>query len=533
MKDIDFYNKIGVSAPKLPYVERVRRRLAFRNDKNLYHRLCDVSKKQLISMYSNDSPQKIVEKDIWWSDSFEALDYGQDFDFSRPFFEQFYELMISVPHPNLITLNSENCEYTNYNGWNKNCYLCFAGNSLKDSAYCYNVENSMDCYDCMNLFQSELCYECVQSENLYGCVGCLHCKNCKNSYFLEDCIGCTNCVFCFNLVNKEYCILNKQYTKEEYEEYVKNLKLGSRENFKKAYDFWRAESLKYPKRALRNSNIENCTGEYISNSKNCFDSYHVHSDNQDCRYTFVGFPKLKDSYDCTFAGEDAELMYEVLGTGANSYNVQFAIIVLGSSNIFYSDYLINCKDCFGCSGLRNKQYCIFNKQYTKEQYFELKDKIVEHMKQIGEWGEFFPIQYSPFAYNETVAMEFFPLNKDQIFRWTDEMDSEGQYLGAEFEIPDNIIEVEDSITKQILKCKVSGKLYKVNQKEVEFYRNFSLPVPEICPNERHKRRFILKNMPWMYERKCDKCENMMVTTYAPERVEKVYCEKCYLDQAYG
>lgn len=51
-------------------------------------------------------------------------------------------------------------------------------------------------------------------------------------------------------------------------------------------------------------------------------------------------------------------------------------------------YCIDCydtKNCFGCIGLRNKQYCILNKQYTKEQYEELVPKIIEHMTKTGEW----------------------------------------------------------------------------------------------------------------------------------------------------
>ncbi|USN57470.1 MAG: hypothetical protein H6766_03385 [Candidatus Peribacteria bacterium] len=65
--------------------------------------------------------------------------------------------------------------------------------------------------------------------------------------------------------------------------------------------------------------------------------------------------------------------------------------------------------CFGCDGLRNKEYCIFNQQYTKEEYNELAPKIIDHMKQTGERGEFFHPSLSPFGYNETVANEYYPV----------------------------------------------------------------------------------------------------------------------------
>ena len=64
----------------------------------------------------------------------------------------------------------------------------------------------------------------------------------------------------------------------------------------------------------------------------------------------------------------------------------------------------------------NSQYCILNKQYTKEEYEELLPKIIEHMKSTDEWGKFFPTEDSPFAYNETVASEFYPITKDEVLK---------------------------------------------------------------------------------------------------------------------
>ena len=65
-----------------------------------------------------------------------------------------------------------------------------------------------------------------------------------------------------------------------------------------------------------------------------------------------------------------------------------------------------------------------NKQYTKEEYEELVPKIIEHMKTpltnpllggegMSERGEFFPMHSSHYAYNETIAQDFFPLTKEQ------------------------------------------------------------------------------------------------------------------------
>ena len=71
----------------------------------------------------------------------------------------------------------------------------------------------------------------------------------------------------------------------------------------------------------------------------------------------------------------------------------------------------SCQDCFGCCGLSGQQYCIFNKQYSKEDYENQVAKIISHMIETKEWGEFFHPSLSPFGYNETVAMEYYPLEK--------------------------------------------------------------------------------------------------------------------------
>ena len=82
-------------------------------------------------------------------------------------------------------------------------------------------------------------------------------------------------------------------------------------------------------------------------------------------------------------------------------------------NILYSFHCRNSSNLFACVSLRNKEYCILNKQYTKAEYETLVPKIIEHMKKTGEWGEFFPASISPFGYNETVAQEYFPLTREE------------------------------------------------------------------------------------------------------------------------
>lgn len=409
-QDIEFYKKINVPSPTLCPDDRLKRRMRWRNDNNLYHRKCDATGKNIISMFKPNTGLKVYSKDFWWSDSWDALEYGKPFDFTRPFFAQFQELNQAVPQLNLIVLNDYNSDYTNYTSGNKNCYLCFAGNNSMDCFYSYNAEKSRDCADCYFVYDSELCFELIHSEGCYNTNYSLNCKNCVDSWFLEDCFSCHDCFMCFNLQNRQYYILNKPYSREEYFKKIKNFSLNTNEGTEKAKKIWTEKRLKYPKRENHNINAENCTGEYISNSKNCHECYLMSKECEDCKFILNGFPGLKDSYDCTYSGGNGSLMYECMGSGIDEYMILFGNLCLnGSSYLQYCNVTMNCKNCFGCSNLKNKSYCILNKQYTREEYETLLPRIIEHMKKTEEYGKFFPSEISPFDYKESQAEQYFPI----------------------------------------------------------------------------------------------------------------------------
>jgi hypothetical protein len=192
-------------------------------------------------------------------------------------------------------------------------------------------------------------------------------------------------------------------------------------------------------------------------------------------------------------------------------------------------------DLFGCAGMKHHFYCILNKQYTKEEYEALVPKIIAHMRTTGEWGEFFPASMSPFPYNETVAQEQFPLDRDSAlkegWKWREIQDEKPQVQkiipGAE--LPASIADIPDDVLNWAIKCEQSGRPFRIVRQELEFYRRHSLPLPRLHPDERHKRRTALRNPRKLWDRQCDNCKKAIKTTYAPERLEKVFCEECYLE----
>ena len=83
---------------------RQQRRLTFRNERKLYKRKCDATGKDIVSNYSPDKPYTIYTQEYWWSDKWDAMSYGREFDFSRSAMEQMEELQKSVPVGNLYNI---------------------------------------------------------------------------------------------------------------------------------------------------------------------------------------------------------------------------------------------------------------------------------------------------------------------------------------------------------------------------------------------------------------------------------------------
>ena len=83
--DFLFYEKIKVPAPTFCPECRVIRRMLWRNVRNLYKTKCMIKGhgENLISVYSSDKSLKVCDKEYWWSDKFDALDYGRDYDFTK------------------------------------------------------------------------------------------------------------------------------------------------------------------------------------------------------------------------------------------------------------------------------------------------------------------------------------------------------------------------------------------------------------------------------------------------------------------
>lgn len=547
-KDLDFYDKVStvieskkypVPPPTLCPLCRQQRRLASRNERTLYKRTCDMCHKDVVSVFPKDSIFTVYCYDCYFSDKWDPLSYGKDYDFSQNFFPQLFELEKAIPHFALFQDNtSENCEYTNHGGFNKSCYLSLAI-YCEEVYYSHFALRSKSCMDCEKILMSELCYECIDCTNCYGLFFSQDCTDCSDSYFLNDCRQSSNCFASSGLRNKKFVFENVQLTEEEYKMRMSELKFTN-ENIEKWENLLDKISLAIPKKYMHGVNNENVIGEYIDNSKNLYDVYDA-LDVQDCSYCDTIGLASKDMYDCSYGGLNSELCYEV--NGFTTFNrTKFSYYGRSLHDSAYSKYCTSSDHLFGCLDLVQKKYCILNKQYTQEEYEELVPKIIEQMTRDKEYGEYFPITDSLFAYNESVVNDYFPLTKEQAlakgYRW---YDAEVQPTVAQtYVVPQEIKNVTDDVVGQKLVCKHCAKNFTIIKPELVLLRKWGLPIPEWCHECRYQRRINLRNPRQFWDRKCvntpqgggQQCSKDIRTSYSPERPEIVYCEECYLKEVY-
>ena len=484
----------------------------------------------MISMYSAQSPYKVYTHDEWWADDWDAKVYGRNFDFDRPFFEQFSELLLDVPKFNFMNARSENCEYSNFTAGSKNCYMVFGCVEDEDCSYGHIVWESKESLDNLYLHKSELCYECIDCLGSYKLLFCQECDSCTDSIGLFDCRSCTNCIGCVGLRQKSYCIFNEQVTKEDYFKFLKEHPLNDPRTISSILSKQKELRKKLPQRHFFGLQNKDVSGNHIYNAHNVHDSFDVKG-GENSRFVYTS-RKAMDTYDAAFS-PNIEFSYEILTClGAN--RVRFSHLCMTCSDTFYSDSCFNAHNVFGCVGLKGGEYCILNKQYSKEEYEELVPKVVEHMKNTGEWGQFFPVTLSPFKYNESIAQEYFPLTKEEAitqgFGWTDEIPATlGQETILNDSLPTNPQDYGSDLLQQILKCDTCSRNYRYAPQEVAFYKRFGLSLPRTCFNCRHTRRMSLRNTRKLWDGNCANCNAVLRTSYNPEQQKefRIYCEPCY------
>lgn len=533
--DINFYYKLQVPPPTLcPTCRRIRR-WGFTGTFRLHKTQCTAPNhnENIISVVSPGTPFKIYDWDYYRTYEWEPLSYGRNPNADQSIFDALWNMRQEVPQFSLVKDPSNVESDFTLNGRNlKRAYFVSGGWNSERIYYSDTVNGCRDCVDCYSIQKATNCYECTFSRSLNDCDFLYFSNDCYSCRSMYDSRNCHDCFGCVNLRNQSYCFFNEQLTKEDYKKRISEIDMGDRnELLKYQKRFWElVKSL--PVRATRNELSQNSTGNHIVESRNCHEAY-VTEKCENVRFADKTIGN-KDSMDYSVSGS-SELLYETNRVGSKCSNVKFSFF---SKFVTDSEFVINCRNisnCFGCIGLENQSYCIFNKKYEPEEYKRKVDEIKTKMLERGEYGEFFPFKFSSYAYQDSIAQVIFPLTKEQIEAlgsyWYDPAQYDSPYEKSEAlfkkDIPVNIKDVSDDILSKALICEITDRPFRIISEELEFYRRKRLPLPTIHPNERIKQRYTFTDPYRLHDELCGRCGIDIKSMYQSKDGYRPYCEQCY------
>jgi len=455
----------------------------------------------LVSRFpESDRIGNVVKYSQYYEQEWNSYINGHPYDPSRPFFEQWKELWMNVDATNMINFfMSENSDYGDVVSKSRNVYLStYVVNGNEDVVYSYGVKDN-----CSRIFNSSIISD--GCENIYNSLGVSHSfeiiysryiANSSHIWFSTNLQGCSHCLFCNGLENKSYCISNKQYSKEEYLE-LKQQYLSEKGKFHDYYE----QICRIPSQHVASSNV---SGHYAIESHDVENAYFPYRVNTWRNLINVGGSEGNtDIYDVVNGGWPE--LHNICGVNGIAINTQYAYLschIPNCHNVYYCFYSESCSYCLWCIGLKNKEYCIFNKQYSREERHQKVNEIFENMEQSGEFGEFFPSSINPFYFNDTVAALIEDFDRDEIVgdwymrrdeeikvdipEWMDvvshsELSSFEQTVDANYTI-------DESILKKVIRDE-EWHNYRIIKMEYDFLIKYWLPLPRAHWFKRLKEHF--------------------------------------------
>lgn len=517
--------------PSLCQTCRRMRRHAWQNERSLYRRECSRTGKRIVSVYSPDKPFPVYHHDIWASEEWNATDYGRRYDPTRSFFDQFHELQCVVPRKSINLYGCEgNCEFNNNLWRSKDTYLTFMSSECIDSYYNYASYTLRDCMDVWYSKEIELSYRIALGGKLYHCLFCERCDNSNDLLFCKRCRGCSHCFGCYGLRQKSYYLFNERVSKAEYERFLGTIHLGSYEALKVLREKVRAFFATLPQEAVVIDDFsEDCTGSFIDTSKNSEDCFSIVKA-EDCASLFES-ARVKDCADLDFS-YSSTLVYQA-NAGIGCYQCAFVDNAIECRNSYYLSQCKNVEDSFGCLGLSRKRYCLLNTQYRKDDYMALRTQVVEQMRAAGEWGNFFPLRFSDFGYNETDGALLLPKTREEIDalggRWADYVAPVGvspEQIRSPASIPERIDEVTDAICDEVFLCAESGKPFRFIPQEIALYRRFGLALPRVHPLARYQELIATRGSISLSAARCAYCAQA-TDSVLPVGTAQLCCRSCF------
>lgn len=532
--EIDWLKKFKVPPSKLAPMTRWAHRAAFWLGLQMWYNQDYRTGEPILTHIHPATKWKIMPDQDWFQEDFSSINL--ELDSSQSVFTQLEELAWQVPINAYRHFDKPKNSISLCSLGDEDSYFVIAVSGRRNffSSDSINLEDTMEAFVCHQIDRS---FNVVHSYRISDSKVVRESLDCFNCQFIFDCRNCENCFFAWNKRNKKYLWFNEQLSEAEWKKRIAEIDTGRRSVYNEYFNQFRdivGNQAVWPENF--NVRSEDCTGDYLVDCVECTRGFFCERA-RNCHY-------------CVF-GHDTQDMYHADGPYcSNSYmaspivrceNNKFTWSTVDCINIEYCINCYNCEFCFGCIGLNKKKYCLFNKQYSADEYWAKLDEIKCAMLDRGEYGYYFPLSLVQGYVPATGLRWMFGLNEKYVKAF-DYPDFEPKDAGAfgplaerldeardPADLPDNIDDLDESWINVPILDKERGRPYSLLSAEVKYCQKYRIPAG----NQHFLSRFwdasSEMNIANLVAYKCSECSKEIQVsenrTY-PDR--KVYCTPCYL-----
>lgn len=541
-EEIGWYRKFNVPPSTISPVNRWRLMTSYFCGWQWWYAKHPETGKPVLSFVHPATGYKVLPEKEWFQKDFSHITH--EYNSEQPFFEQFYQMHKQIPVTSSIDVKESINSISLVSLGDEDSFFTLGCRAKRS----FNCSCALDIEDCAEIVWADNlqnCFNVTQSNNLFGCRYVKESRDCINSMLLFDCRNCENCFGAFNKRNKKYLWFNEELSKDEWEKRFSEIDLSCRSKIKpyieKFHETIGQEAI-WPENFIEAS--ENCTGEYISGGTNLSNCFASKPTSKDMFWVCFAHGGCSNCAFCAGVYYNTDCYYSV---SANSSRSLYCYEAFRCQETEYCQYVFDCEYCFGCSGIRRKKFCIFNKQYSEDEYWQKLDEIKCNMLDRGEYGEFFPAKYSPSYYPDAGALVLDAQDMGEAFGALDfdpeSMGAIGEPLYDESkmrsteEIPDciNSVKSEEWVGVPIMDPKVNRRFGFVRP-EIEFYKKNQIPLPNVHFIPRIKQLYFESNSGVFDQSTCDKCKKKItIARNITYKNRKIYCKPCYLEyiEQYG
>lgn len=491
--------------------------------------------KPLLSTTHPATGLQVLPDEEWHARDFAKK--GRNYSVGAPFFEQFRKLQLDVPMTATRNFTKVENSIAAVSHGAVNSYFTLAGND-RDSIFTINSESERSCLVnwSVNIQDS---FMVADASDVYNSTHVLDSAEIRDSHFTFFSKDLEKCFAASNQNHKKFIWFDEQLSEGEWNARMAQVDLSCRsklKEFEQKFVNWLNTKVVWPE-AIR-INAPGCTGEYLINCLDLVHSFACAGGVRDGYWVIHNYAKSENNAFLVGGAACTDNYYSVSNTECSQ--VKFSAYLQQCHEVEYSMNCIDCEYCFGCVGLKYKTFHIFNKGYGETEYWKRVDELKCAMLDRGEYGEFFPLSFSP-SYQPYGGPRMYLLTEDHEYKTLGALEFDPESAGALGEtlaqtqnptptsqVPDCMSDNPDAwIGKPLLDVK-NGRRFSYLRPEVEFYKKHRLPLPEGHFIDRMMNLNLMLNGALFVQKSCGKCAKIIEVAknkMFPDRI--VYCLPCY------